>query len=113
MSNPAVADVSGDGKPEVIGGSGGYLLRAYDASLALAPGWPRYTQGWIVASPAVGDLDGDGLLEVVVPTREGNLFAWRTRGASCSSDGTWQPQWWTYHHDEHRSGCNRVSPRER
>ncbi len=104
LSNPAVADVSGDGQPEVIGGSGGYLLRAYDATLALAPGWPRYTQGWIVASPSVGDVDGDGRLEVVVPTREGNLFAWHTAGAACRADGAWQPEWWTYHHDEHRSG---------
>ena len=104
LSNPAVADVSGDGKPEVIGGSGGYLLRAYDAGLAIAAGWPRYTQGWIVASPAIGDVDGDGQLEAVVPTREGNLFAWRTRGSACAADGSWQPSWWGYHHDEHRSG---------
>ncbi|MFN7950885.1 MAG: S8 family serine peptidase, partial [bacterium] len=104
LSNPAVADVSGDGRPEVIGGSGGYLLRAYDASLAIAPGWPRYTQGWIVASPSLGDVDGDGRLEVVIPTREGNLFAWRTAGATCRADGAWQPEWWTYHRDEHRSG---------
>jgi hypothetical protein len=30
-----------------------------------------------LAAPVIGDLDADGLVEVVVQTREGYLYAWR------------------------------------
>jgi hypothetical protein len=80
LAAAAVADVSGDGAPEAIYGSGGYFAYAWDATGALAPGFPKFTGGWMIGSPAVGDVDGDGRVEVVVATREGWLFAWGTRG---------------------------------
>jgi hypothetical protein len=80
LEAPAIADVSGDGIPEVIYGSAGYLIYAWDKDGELAEGWPHFTGGWILGSPAVGDITGDGYLEVVVTTREGHLFAWTTDG---------------------------------
>jgi len=97
--NPAVADVDGDGFPEVISGSGGYYLRAWNHEGTQPEGWPKFTGGWIVASPAVGDLDGDGLLEVAVATREGYLYVWNTTG---ETDG--RVDWASFHHDDHNSG---------
>jgi hypothetical protein len=41
-------------------------------------GWPKFTGHWLGASAAMGDIDGDSLLEVVISTREGQLFAWDT-----------------------------------
>jgi hypothetical protein len=41
-------------------------------------GWPKFTGGWNIANAAVGDVDGDGLNEVAVLTREGYLFVWDT-----------------------------------
>lgn len=97
--NPAVADVSGDALPEVITASGGYLVHAWDVSGAEAPGFPKSTGGWVVASPAVGDLDRDGFRDLVVATRDGYVFAWKTRGAA------WRPlQWATFHHDNRGTG---------
>jgi hypothetical protein len=97
--NPAVVDVSGDALPEVITASGGHLVHAWDVSGAEAPGFPKSTGGWIITSPAVGDLDLDGYLEVVVGTRDGNLYAWRTRGVAWG-----EVQWPTFHHDNRSTG---------
>jgi hypothetical protein len=72
--NPAIADLDGDGLAEIIAGSGGYLLHAFNHLGREPTGWPKFTGGWLAASPAVGDIDADGLLEVVITTREGKLF---------------------------------------
>ncbi len=76
--NPAIADLDGDGAMEVISGSAGHVVHAWDATGAEPDGWPKLTGQWILGSPGVGDIDGDGLLEVVATTREGWLFAWDT-----------------------------------
>ncbi len=102
--NPAVADVDGDGKPEVLSGSGGYYLRAWNANGEQPAGWPKFTGGWIISSPAVGDLDGDGTLEVAVANRDGWLYVWNTGG---KTDG--RVDWASFHHDDRNTG-NLVQP---
>jgi MYXO-CTERM domain-containing protein len=57
------------------------------------------TGQWIIASPAVGDLDGDGTLEVAVGTREGFLYAWHTTG---KTNG--RVDWASFHHDDGNTG---------
>jgi hypothetical protein len=76
LVRPSSADVDADGKPEVLIGSGGYLLHAFDSEGGEAPGFPKFTGGWLFSDAAVGDLDGDGVSELVSVTREGYLFAW-------------------------------------
>jgi hypothetical protein len=90
LTGPAIADVDGDGLAEVIQGSGAYLLRAYSGSGATPEGWPKFTHGWLVASPVPGDVDGDGLLEVVAATREGRLYVWDTPGPATPGSVQWQ-----------------------
>ena len=103
---PAVADVTGDGKPEAIFGSAGYLLYAWDATGKLAEGWPHFTGNWLLGSPAVGDIDGDGYVEVVASTREGHLFAWHTQGRADQAI-----QWAGIHHDaQNTSNWNHPIP---
>jgi hypothetical protein len=101
LNNIAIADVSGDDYPEAILGSGGYFLHAADACGREAPGFPKFTNGWIAATAAVGDLDGDAQksLEVVVGTRDGWLFAWHTQGRA-----TGPVQWESFHHDNANTG---------
>lgn len=77
---PAIADLDGDGLAEIIAGSGGYLLHAFNHLGREPRGWPKFTGHWISASAAVGDIDGDGLLEVAIVTREGQIFVWDTGG---------------------------------
>jgi hypothetical protein len=90
LTSPAIADVSGDGQAEIVQGSGGYLLRAYDIDGATPAGWPKFTHGWLVASPTPGDVDGDGQLEVVAATRNGNLYVWDTPSPAVPGSVQWQ-----------------------
>jgi hypothetical protein len=101
--NPAIADLDGDGRPEVITGTGGYLVHAVDALGREPKGWPKFTGHWLAASAAVGDIDGDGRLEVVINSREGMLFVWDTDGP-VKVGGRSALQWPKFHHDLRNSG---------
>ncbi len=99
LSGVAIADITGDGLPEVIAPNAGYLVHAWDHTGAPAPGWPKHTGGWNFATPAVGDIDGDGYLDVVTASREGQVFAWSTDGRA---DQT--VQWSGARHDPQNTG---------
>jgi MYXO-CTERM domain-containing protein len=99
FNNPSSADVDGDGYPEVLLGSGGYYLHAWDACGKEAEGFPKFLGGWIITSVGAGDIDGDGLLEVVAATRSGYLFAFDTMGPADGSVG-----WPEFRHDNHNTG---------
>jgi hypothetical protein len=96
LSNPAVADVDGDDAPEILLGSGGYLVHAVDAAGVSARGWPKFTGNWIIATPAVARFGTR--TRVAVTTREGNLFIWRARGSRSAAP------WPRYHGDLRNSG---------
>ncbi len=98
FSEASVADVSGDGAPEILIGSGGYLLHAVDASGTDAAGWPKFTGGWMIASPAVSQRFGKGQ-SIAITTREGNLYVWKGRGKRKSP-----APWPRYHHDAQNTG---------
>lgn len=97
--NPAVADLSGDGWPEVVTTSGGYLVHAWDKDGVEAPGFPRSVRGWAVASPLIEDINEDGFLDLIVATRAGYVFRFETRGPASGV-----LQWPTFHHDNHGTG---------
>jgi hypothetical protein len=99
FNNQAIADLTNDGYPEVITGSGGYFVHAVDACGRQPEGWPKFTGQWVAATTAVGDLDGDDELDVVVNSRAGWLYAWKTRGRT---DGV--IAWESFHHDNANTG---------
>lgn len=99
FNNHAIADLDGDDYPEIITGSGGYFLHAYDGCGREPEGFPKFTGQWIIPTAAVGDLDGDGSLEVAVGTRSGWLYVWHTRGRT---DGV--IAWESFHHDNRNTG---------
>lgn len=101
IASPSVADLDGDGLPEIVGGSGGFLVRAYDVGGRAPLRWPKFTGQWVISTPAVGDVDGDGLIEVAVMTRQGNLYVWDTDGNACDE---LSGQWRTFHHDRQHTG---------
>ncbi len=106
FNNQAVADLNNDGYPEILTGSGGYFVHAYDGCGREPEGFPKFTGQWIIGTVAVGDLDGDDKLEIVAPTRNGWLYAWHTEGRS---DGN--IQWESFHHDNRNTG-NLATPLE-
>ncbi|MBI5547994.1 MAG: FG-GAP repeat protein [Deltaproteobacteria bacterium] len=93
-----VADLDGDGYPEAVLGTGGHLVHAVDACGREPAGFPKATGQSVAASLAVGDLDGDHLLELVASTVDGWVYVWRTAGRD---DGivTWE----SAHHDNRNS----------
>jgi hypothetical protein len=93
-SEPATADVSGDAIPDIVSGSGLYLIHAFGADGQDKPGFPKLSGGWVMTTPAVDDIDGDGKNELGTVTREGWIFVWDTEGKY-----TDKPSWPTYGHD--------------
>lgn len=103
FTNPAVAELSGDDLPEVVVGSGGYLLHVFDVNGDVPTGYPKMTGGWITTSPAMADIDRDGLFEIALFTHEGYVFVWETEGPACNSEGS-AASWPKFRHDEHNTG---------
>ena len=102
LGQPAVANVGGSGEGRhALYGTGMYQLHAYGIDGMEPDGWPKFTGGWTQSTPAIGDADGDGDLEVSALTREGWSFLWATGTPACDVDGTsTNDEWWTFHHDE-------------
>ena len=85
----AIGELDGDAYPEIVaaawGNVGGlqgeyeiYAWNAEDASVL--PGWPVTTPKFCWATPALGDLDRDGLDEIAIPCADGNLYVWSGDG---------------------------------
>lgn len=118
LSGQVIADVKGDGADEIITGSGGGFVHAFDPSgtpgaspnlstslsayvdYSEPAGFPVFagTQ-YITSTPAAGQLSRGGPLSLVTMTRDGWLYITDTAGRPQAND-----QWWKFHHDERNTG---------
>jgi hypothetical protein len=95
QSTPIVADVTGDGRPEIFVGTGtfyhdnspdrptyGFRMIGLDSNGNDLPGWAggKVVGSTLPASPSLGDITGNGQPEVVVAGMDGKLYAWQTGG---------------------------------
>jgi hypothetical protein len=73
LGSPAVADIDGDNELEIIAGTLAgpvgpepYEVYVWNLDGSMLEGFPVETSGVVKATPAVGDVDNDGLPEIVV-----------------------------------------------
>jgi hypothetical protein len=94
FDQPIVADV-GPGGPYAVEASATYDVRALNALGEEAPGFPKFTGGWVVNGAAFGPFGHLAHQVLAVGTREGELFVWRTPTPRCAASGPWPMA----HHD--------------
>ena len=101
LSQPIVANVAGPvAGPYVVAASATYDVRALNANGQEAPGFPKFTGGWVVNSPSYGPFGRLGTQVLATGSREGELFVWNTSTPACASSGPWPRQ----HHDLWNTG---------
>jgi len=109
-ASPAFADLDGDNRNELIVATSDGTVHGYRAGGGEAAGWPvrgdrlplhtggaafrtgavspDSSRGAFMASPAVGDLDRDGVPEVVAADNEGRVYVWSAGGTRRWTAGT-------------------------
>ena len=99
LGAPAVGDVDGDGKPDVVVATMGGRVWAWSAQGSVLPGFPvsvnfdsskvAIDENHVVsdsfsAAPILADFDKDGKVEILAAAHDGRLYMWK-------GDGTPQP----------------------
>jgi subtilisin family serine protease len=94
--SPAIGDVDGDGYDEVVFGVGGSQLSGQAGGIwvlshqgVLEPGWPKDTLENMTSCPALGDLDKDGIDDIVICSEQAGVRAY------LSSSADWVRYVWT------------------
>jgi hypothetical protein len=97
---PAIADVTGDGTPDIVqAGDSGAVTGLDGSGGGAAAGWPKWTGGFSLFTPAVGDLTGTGTVSVATTTREGYLYVWDTPGLTRANTEAWH-----WHQNDRNTG---------
>jgi peptidase C25-like protein/VCBS repeat protein/flagellar hook capping protein FlgD/fibronectin type III domain protein/FG-GAP repeat protein len=99
-ASPAVADIDGDGAPEVLIGADDRRLYAFHFDGTPVNGFPIETGAEVRSTPAVWDLDGDGGTEIAITGWDGQVHVWRYPGTFSVAGMAWP----MFHHDNWHTG---------
>jgi hypothetical protein len=82
VSHPALAQLDLLPGLEIVAASRDLkTVYVFNHQGALLPGWPRTVENTIRAGLVVGDLDGDGLREIIAVDERGVIYAWNPDGS--------------------------------
>ena len=94
--SPAVGDIDGDGYDEIVVGIGGAAGFGFTGGIEIFThegerevGWPKDTDENMMSSPALGDLDGDGVDDIAICSEQEGVHAY------LSSSDEWIGNAWT------------------
>ena len=73
-----VADLDGDGQPEIIAGSDALYVWRLDGRVL--PGFPVRGRNFFASRPAVVDLNGDGHNEILIGCDDDHLYGFDSAG---------------------------------
>ncbi len=78
---PALANIDGAPGMEIVAAAyTSQEIFIFNGAAEVLPGWPRPTIDLVRANVALGDVDGDGNLEVVAVDQNAYLYVWHTDG---------------------------------
>lgn len=89
-----------------IGNSGNVVIEFNITNEFIQSGWPKTTGGSVQSSPALGDIDGDGDMEVVVGSLDKKVYVWDCFGTYDSNN----IEWGMFHHDINHTGLYGYLP---
>lgn len=92
----AIADIDGDGVGDIVCGSTEWNLYAYNGTGTMVPGFPIKLGNRINSTPALYDIDRDGLLELMVSCYDLAFHVFDLDAVAF--------QWPRFHYDPHNSG---------
>jgi WD40 repeat protein len=99
-SSPVIADLNGDGSPDIVLGGQEGVLNAWDVNGNYIPGFPVKLRGYIRGTPVVADLDLDGDVEVAVASYDANVYVWDLEGDYSKDYAPWS----SFHCNAHNNG---------
>jgi len=105
-SSPVVADINGDGIPDVVMGGEDSRIHLFSGTGAELAGSPIQLSGEVRGTPTLCDCDGDGQAEIVLAGWDKNLYVWDYPGQFSPGH---IPPWPTFHHDERRTGLKSAT----
>ena len=99
LSGPAIADLTGDGRQEILQGSATSDFRAVQPNGIDLPGWSKNTGDWTVDTAVVGMFGSGTHKRVATLTRDGRVFMWESTAGPCAA-----ASWPKARHDLWNSG---------